>query len=122
MKLVKSLVLALVLAIGFGFPLVLAQTGTSKLSWDQPGATVAEASAYVYTLKIDAAPAAIVPATCVLAGTVTSCATPIATFTSGTHTLTLTGTNGFGTASASLSGSAPMPAVNIKVVVTVTVP
>lgn len=91
--------------------------------WDQPVATPADAGAYVYTLKIDAAAPVVVPATCASVAAVTQCSTPLVLPAGTSHTLILTASNGFGSASsAPLTGSPPVPAVNIKVIVTVTVP
>jgi len=114
-----ALIVALILTLASP---VAAQTSTRALAWDQPLATVTEAMAFIYTLKIDAAPPAIVTAACALVSTVTRCSTPLAAFGPGAHTLVLTVTNGFDSATSSLSGSSPAGAINLRIVVTVTVP
>lgn len=100
-----------------------AQPSTKKqLFWDQPGvATVAEAQALLYLLQVDGAPAAPVPQTCTLTGSVVSCRTPLPDLKAGSHVITLTVDNGFGSASAQLSGTSPSTPVNLSITVTVVV-
>ena len=99
-----------------------AQTVSPRLQWDQPNATVAEAQAYAYTLKVDSAAAVNLTQTCALVGTVTRCTAPITPLTSGTHTLTLTVFNGFGSVSAGLTGSSPTTPVSISITITISIP
>lgn len=123
MKLRLVVVALLLWFVGAG--LVVAQTVTSKLQWNQPlttGQTFADVQAYVYTLQIDTQAPAVVTATCV-AGPPIVCTTPLGPFvTSGTHTLTLTVSNGFGSLSSALTGAPPQAPASAKVVITVTVP
>lgn len=117
----KPLILACVLALVA--VTASAQTPSMKLQWDQsePLATV---QGFQYTLKVDTAPATVIPATCVAQGTGTRCTTPLATFPSGsTHTLVLTAFNGFGSqASDPLTGVPPSKASGMTITVTITIP
>lgn len=117
----KPLILACVLALVAVD--VVAQTPSYKLQWDQvePVATV---QTYSYTLKVDAAPAVNLTATCVATGAGTRCTAPLAALPAGsTHTLVLTAFNGFGSSSADpLTGVPPSKASGMTITVTITIP
>lgn len=118
----KPLISALVALFVLIAPRLDAQTSTHRLQWTQADvATVVDAQALVYWLKVDAAPASQTPQTCVAASPGVTCTTPLPVLASGTHTLILTVDNGFGMASATLTGGSPAAPTNVKIVITVTV-
>lgn len=118
---VFATLLALTLLQGTGD----AQTVTRRLEWDQPNATVVEASGYVYSAQIDAlSPQALVQ-TCTLVGLTTHCSAPFLlppNLPVGSHTVALTVSNAFGSATAGITGSTPLPPAGITIKVIVTVP
>ena len=113
-------VLSVIVLVLLGSPL-LAQS-TYRLQWEQPNATLAQAQGYSYSLKVDAAAATAITATC--AGTTAiTCSTPMPVLAAGSHTLVVTATNGFGSASsAPFPGSSPSAPINLTVIVNVTIP
>lgn len=103
----------------------LAQTVTRLAEWEQPGATVAEAQGYAYTLKIDSAAPVVLTHTCAAVSSVTRCTAPLASalLTPGTHTLVLTASNAFGSASSPpLTGAPPAGPVTFKLTFTISIP
>ena len=82
-------------------------TGTSRLEWDQPNASLSEAQGFTYAVYADGSttPTPLTGVTCV-AGTPTPvCSAPFPAFTPGSHSLSLTATNvaGESTQSAPIS-------------------
>lgn len=79
-------------------------TSSKQLEWDQPNATVAEASAYTFKYYPDAATTGttLTGVTCFLNGTTTVCRVSFPAFTPGSHTLQLTASNAAGESAKSL--------------------
>lgn len=93
----KHVVFALVFT--FTATVAFGQASASKqLEWDQPNATVAEASAYTFKYYPDAAAAGttLSGVTCFQSGTTTVCRVSFPAFAPGGHTLQLTATNAAG--------------------------
>ena len=73
----------------------VAQTGTaaSRLAWDQPNATTAEAQALTYAVYADGATVGTVLTGVACVGAAPVCSAPFPAFTPGAHTVTLTAKN-----------------------------
>jgi hypothetical protein len=71
---------------------------TSKLEWDQPGASLAEVQTYTYRVYADAAQAGttLPGVTCAGVAAPYQCSASFPAFTPGAHTLTLTAINAAG--------------------------
>jgi hypothetical protein len=96
----KKLVLAFLL-----IP-VLAQaqaTNSSRLVWEQPNATLAEAQAYTYRYYPDgnATGTSLTNVICAEQNTTITCASDFPAFTPGSHSLTITALNAAGESSQS---------------------
>jgi hypothetical protein len=70
---------------------------SSRLGWDQPNATAAEASSYTYKYYPDGATTGTVLTGITCSGTTTvACSAVFPAFTPGAHTLTISATNSAG--------------------------
>jgi len=119
----RKLILAVVVVVVVLPSLVVAQSSSQRLAWEQPGvSTLTEVQAYVYRLAVDTAPAAPLTPTCALVNTAVACSAPLPTLSAGRHDLTLTVENGFGSASAILSGQSPASPIKLTITISVTVP
>lgn len=117
----KKFLVLLVLAVAalvLAPSVVVAQTPSYRVQWDQPE-PVATVQAYQFSFKQGTAAAVMLAPTCVANGAATRCTAPVA---QGSGPIVVTAFNGFGSAaSAPLTGSAPGVPSGVTVTVTVTV-
>lgn len=89
----KALVLALVLVAPIN---LVAQPSTWRLQWVQPGASVEDATSYIYRIRWDEGPWIVLTKTCEPGPTGARCTTEIPAAPTGTRRATIYAENSFG--------------------------